>query len=127
MFQPTAPPMVAEPTPGTTVFVNATDNVTVSCTASGLPAPDIRFLNGRGVLSTSGRIDVGTLSDPTELASGASLVSRTLTISATVDGDSGQYSCEAFNTIPGLDLNLNDSRDFELVVQSKHIHCTLAA
>ncbi len=68
----------------------------------------------------SGRINISD-STPMDVPSGAVSVSQTLTIYDTVDGDSGDYSCMASNTIPGLSLDLNNTSSFEVVIQSKHL------
>ncbi len=114
--------MIQSPADGSIVYFNATDNATIQCTATGLPTPTISFFRG-GLLSTgdeSGRINISDPSSPVSTPTGAASVSRTLTIFDTVDGDSGQYSCEATVTIAGLSLELSNYSNFEIVIQSKY-------
>ena len=106
--------------------VNETENVTFTCTAAGIPAPTISFYRGATLLDGAGPEEPNprvTLEDPTgfmtymipENGEEVLQVSRTLTISNTMDGDSGNYSCRAGST-PTPD---EDEVFFQLVVQSK--------
>ena len=103
--------------------VNETDTVTFECSATGIPPPIITWLrNGMELNSTTdSRVTIG---DPMDIdlprdndGETVSMVTRTLNLINTTDGDSGMYSCMATNDAdPGSDM-----MDFELIVQSKLI------
>ena len=103
--------------------VNETDTVTFECTTTGIPPPIITWLrNGMELNSTTdSRVTIG---DPMDIdfprdndGETVSMVTRTLNLINTTDGDSGMYSCMATNDAdPGSDM-----MDFELIVQSKLI------
>ena len=111
--------------------VNDTENATFTCTAAGIPAPTISFYRGATLLDGAGPEEPNprvTLEDPTgsmtyiipENGEEVLQVSRTLTVSNTMDGDSGNYSCRAGST-PTPD---EDEVFFQLVVQSKFFRST---
>ena len=103
--------------------VNEADTVTIECLATGIPPPTITWLrNGMELNNMSeSRVTVG---DPMEMDFSrpndgeiVSMVTRTLNLINTTDGDSGMYTCMATNDAdPG-----DDMMDFELIVQSKLI------
>ena len=103
--------------------VNETDTVTFECSATGIPPPTITWLRNGMELNdmTDSRVTVG---DPIEMdfsraidGETVSVVTRTLNLINTTDGDSGMYTCMATN-----DANPGDNMiDFELIVQSKLI------
>ena len=100
--------------------VDEGNSVSFECSASGIPAPSISWfrinqavstmlINGTRSLITSPQLD-----ETYELSGDrgtAILVTSLLTISATQDEDSGQYSCHAVNDFG------NETREFELIVQ----------
>ena len=101
--------------------VNMTETAIFQCVATGIPAPSITwFRNGTELSDT--RV---TLNDPltpvtvTDNEGEVVLqVTRTLSLSTSVDGDSGSYECRASN-----DATAGEDREsFELVVQSKSSH-----
>ena len=101
--------------------VNLTDTATFQCVATGIPAPSITwFRNGTELNSTTDpRVTLNNPSDAVTVADGAGenilQVTRTLSLSMSVDEDSGSYECRASNdATPG-----EDRESFELVVQSK--------
>ena len=105
--------------------VNETDTVTFECSATGIPPPTITWLRNGMELNnmTDSRVTVG---DPMEtnitrdnVGKTVSIVTRTLNLMNTIDGDSGMYTCMASN-----DANPNnDTEVFELVVQGLYNHC----
>ena len=98
--------------------VNERDTVTFECSATGIPTPTITWLGNGMELNnmTDSRVTVG---DPKETDSErgdgetVSIVTRTLSLINTTDGDSGMYTCMATND---ADPN-NDTEEFELIVQ----------
>ena len=102
-----------------TYTVNETDPVTFTCSATGIPPPEITWIRN-GVPFSNTRV---TLSNPTmpELYS-TDGVSRNLTLANTVDADSGTYTCVASN---GNAVTPNDTQDFELFVNGKLNICTV--
>ncbi|KAL5487212.1 hypothetical protein EMCRGX_G019787 [Ephydatia muelleri] len=122
------PPNITSPAAGFTYTVNSSYSVTFQCTASGIPPPLITFYNSYGPLSS----DVDSrviLSDPiigsvTIGQQTFSTTSRNLTINSTEDGDSGNYTCVAFNNrVATFYSNLT----FQLVVQLLPTITTLPA
>ena len=99
--------------------VNEADTVTFECSATGIPPPTITWLRNGMELNdtTNSRVTVG---DPMEMnftrdndGETVSMVTRTLNLVNTTDGDSGMYTCMATNDAdPG-----SSTTDFELIVQ----------
>ena len=98
--------------------VNEADTVTFECSATGIPPPTITWLRNGMELNTmtDSRVTVG---DPMETDSErgdgetVSMVTRTLNLINTTDGDSGIYTCMTTN-----DANPNnDTETFEFIVQ----------
>ena len=110
--------------------VNRSDDITILCSACGIPPPSIRFLR-RGVeLNRTGgesgvgtdltsRVQLGDESSSVFMDYGTFMVSRMLIIFNVAEEDAGNFTCEASTTIRELGLSLSDSSVFELVVQSK--------
>ena len=100
--------------------VNETGTVTFECSATGIPPPTITWLRN-GMELTDSRVTIG---NPVEMdftrandGETVSMVTHTLNLINTTDGDSGMYTCMASNDPdPGV-----DTVDFELIVQSKLI------
>ena len=122
----TVPPMVTSVYPEVgqmNYTVNETDTVTFECSATGIPPPTITWLRNGMELNdmTDSCVTVG---DPMEMdftrandGETVSIVTRTLNLINTTDGDSGMYTCVATNDAdPGT-----DTMDFDLIVQSKLI------
>ena len=100
--------------------VNENDPVTFTCSATGIPPPEITWMrNGAPFDQSNTRV---TLSDPTmpELfsTSGGNIyfVSRNLTLDNTMDADSGTYICVASN---GNCVNPTDVQNFTLFVRGE--------
>ena len=97
-----------------TYTTNEMTPVTLQCTATGNPSPNITwYRNGSSLLPSSDpRITVGSPNQQL-LSSGLYQVVQTLTINNTADSDSGSYSCVGNNTV-GMDTST-----FDLTVQCK--------
>ena len=105
---------------GFTYAVNETYPVTFTCSATGIPPPEITWMrNGAPFDQSNIRV---TLSDPTmpELLSTGEgsiyFVSRNLTLDNTMDADSGTYTCVASN---GNAVDPTDMQNFELFVRGE--------
>ena len=124
--------------------VNRSDDITISCSARGIPPPSIVFLRGGVELNRTGgksgvgvdlasRVQLGDESSSVLMDDGTFMVSQMLTIFNVAEEDAGNFTCEASSTIPELVLSPSDSSVFELVVLSKHLllppmcisHCLL--
>ncbi len=118
------PPVVPEitfPNDSTIYRINQSFPVTFECSATGIPTPYINWLlNGlrlEDLPAYSSRISFSDFSQPLEVETENGTiysVERTLTLSDTVDEDSGTYTCEAFNNNA---RTLNVTQDFELFVR----------
>ena len=111
-------------------YVNRTEDTSIICSARGIPPPSIRFLQGDQELNRTGgesgagldlasRVQLGNDLSSLFMEDGTFIVSRMLTIFNVAEEDTGNFSCEAFSTIPELSLSLNDSSVFQLIVQSE--------
>ena len=113
-------PRVTFPLDGQVYTVNETDPVTFTCSATGIPPPEITWMRNGAVFDESNtRV---TLSDPSvpELYSTNEgyvfLVSHNLTLDNTMDADTGTYTCVASN---GNVMNQTDMQSFELTVKGE--------
>jgi len=112
-------PSILVPPVNFTYFVNETDPVTFTCSATGIPPPQITWMRN-GVVFSNTQV---TFSDPTMpelyLTDGGNIffVSRNLTLDSTMDADSGTYTCLAFN---GNAVTPSVTHDFELFVNGMH-------
>ena len=68
--------------------------------------------------SISNRVTLGNTMESMIPLRGIYEVSRNLTLSGVVDGDSGNFSCVTTADIPGIGIR-NNSVTFQLVVQGK--------
>ncbi len=117
-------PVITFPTANFQYQVNETFPVTFQCSATGTPLSYINWLlNGSRLEDLPGyssRVSLGNASQPVLVETGGGTiysVTRSLTLSATMDDDSGTYSCEAFNNntrAPSI------TQDFELFVRGNH-------
>ena len=111
-------PNITFPPDGQLYTVNETYPVTFTCSATGIPPPNITWMRNGVVLdeSVNSRISLSNPSDAemVQTAHGNIFsVSCSLTISNTMDSDSGTYTCVASNAAA------NVTHDFELVVQGQ--------
>ena len=93
-----------------TYTVNETESVVFTCSATGIPPPEISWMrNGVRFNQNNTRV---TVSDPTmpELYStdggDTYFVSRNLTLDSTMDSDSGTYTCVASNVAASVTQHL---------------------
>ena len=101
-------------TANTTVFdypldtsVDITETVTFSCSASGIPLPDITWYKDGTPLDT-------LVENITVTTNSTTSVTSVLVLSQLVLMDAGQYSCNASDPESGTDI-----RHFTLTLQSK--------
>ena len=125
--------MIVTPVDGEMFRVNRSDDITISCSARGIPPPSIRFLQGGVELNRTGgesgvgvdlasRVQLGDESSSVFVDDGTSMVSQMVIIFNVADEDAGNFICEVSSMIPELALSPSDSSVFELVVLSKHLH-----
>ena len=106
---PPVPPSFPMITEGGTVNESAT--VTITCEATGLPAPRIIWLKKNGTELTNLNFFIQTPSlrisnsIPTEWESCELLSSSNLTIDSVTVEDSGMYVCEVENGLPPNQMN----------------------
>ena len=123
------------PVDGEMFRVNKSEDISITCSARGIPPPSIRFLRGGVELNRTGgesgigtdlasRVQLGEESSSVFMNDGTFMVSRMLTIFNVAEEDAGSFTCEASSTIPELAFSLSDNSVFELVVQSKFL-CAL--
>ena len=106
---------------GFTYTVNEGNPVTFTCSATGIPPPDITWIRNGVVLNESvdSRISLSNPSDPETVSTpggNISSVSRSLTISSTRDNDSDNYTCVASNR---NSVTPSVTQNFELFVNGK--------
>ena len=108
---------------GFTYTVNENDPVTFTCSATGIPPPEITWMRNGVVLdeSVDSRIILSISSDPEAVSTvggNISSISRSLTISNTMNNDSGTYTCVASNMNA---VTPSVTQSFELFVNGKSI------
>ena len=86
------------------------ETVSFTCSASGIPLPDISWFKDNSPLDP----DVVNITTTTN---GTSSISSVLVLSDLVLSDAGQYSCNASHPISGTDI-----RYFNFTLQSKFTH-----
>ena len=132
---PSVAPVIVTPVDGEMFRVNRTDDITIQCSAHGIPPPSIRFLRGGVELNRTGgesgvgmdlasRVQLGGESSSVFMDDGTFMMSRMLTIFDVAEGDAVDFTCEVSSTISELGLSHSDSSVFELVVQSMHVENT---
>ena len=103
-----------------TYVVNETEPVTFTCSATGIPPPEITWM--RNGVPLDNNVDPCISLSPSDPevfpTTGGNIysVSRSLTISNTRDNDSDTYTCVASN---GNAVTPSVDQDFELIVQGK--------
>ena len=99
--------------------VNETMNITFSCIATGLPAPIISYLKGNYQLGSS-RYNIIRGTDSTFLlGDGIYQVMGILILTNATDGDTGNVTCQATNTVTELNQTRMDASTVNLVVNSE--------
>ena len=109
MFNITFPP------DGQAYTVNENDPVTFTCSATGIPPPEITWIRSGVVLdeSVDSRISVSDPETVPNLGGNITSVSRNLTMSSTRGNDSSIYTCVASNRNA---VTPNVTQDFRLFV-----------
>ena len=112
-------PTIIQPTDGSLFIINETDTYSITCNATGIPAPMTFIWLKDGVVQNytmnSDRISVSGLSAPVPYSTSDGIVqsvSQVLTISSAVDDDSGMYTCRVSNGVRN-----NPSVTIQLLVQ----------
>ena len=101
--------------------VNENDPVTFTCSATGIPPPEITWIRSGVVLDESVDLRI-SLSNPSDSATvpttggNISSVSRNLTINNTMDGDSDTYTCVDSN---GNTVTPSVTKIFSIFVNGK--------
>ena len=124
-------PVIVVPVDGELFRVNRTDDISIACSARGIPPPSIRFLRGGVELNRTGgesgagmdlvsRVQLAEETSSVYMDDGTFNVFRMLTIFNVAEEDVGMFTCEASSTIPELSLSLTNRSVFELAVQCKH-------
>ena len=115
----TVEPTIIQPTDVSVFTINETDTYSITCNATGIPAPMTFIWLKDGVVQNytmnSDRISVSGLSAPVPYSTSDGIVhsvSQVLTISSAVDDDSGMYTCRVSNGVRN-----NPSVTIQLVVQ----------
>ena len=101
--------------------VNENDPVTFTCSATGIPPPEITWIRNGVVLdgNVDSRISLSNPSDPEPVSTAGGnifTVKRSLTISRTRDNDSDTYTCVASN---GNTVTPSVTQNFGLFVNGK--------
>ena len=114
-------PIITFPPDGLVYTVNETDPVTFTCSATGIPPPEITWMRNGVVLdgNVDSQISLGNPSNPVPVSTpggNISSVSRNLTISSTRDNDSDAYTCVASNENT---MTPSVTQNFTLVVQGR--------
>ena len=102
-------PTISTPTDSQQFTVNEQTDITFTCTASGSPAPTISFMyEGQNLIRTDGRpISLGeplvdrVMLGNVNVSTGLYVVTRTLILFNSVEGDTGNFMCSASANIPG--------------------------
>ena len=113
-----AAPMISAPSDSEEFTVHEQMNITITCSASGFPAPTLSFFRGTEMITNTGRIQ---LVEGKEVAGTVSLtqVSLSFTLSNAEDADSGEFSCVASTDIPAIG-SLADTVNFNITVLGKN-------
>ena len=116
--------MITSPDSGQRLVVNQTDSVTFVCSATGIPTPLIQWYQGDLLLNGTGpginsRVNLTTTVN-TSLGELSTAISS-LTISDTMGGDSGNYTCTATSVLTNYTemTEGNNIEIIELYVQGK--------
>ena len=100
-FNNTAQPTVITPT---IVYTSEGNNVTIVCTATGVPVPSVTWTRADGSSLNDSRINSDTSS--TMVVSGVWQVTRNLTITNIRRAESGVYVCRVTNVVNTVQNNV---------------------
>ena len=118
VFSTTAAPMISAPSDSQEFTVHVQMNITITCVASGFPAPTISLLRGTEMLINSGRIQLVEGKEVTGTG-GLIQVSLSFTLSNAEDADSGEFSCVASADIPEIGSSA-DMVNYNITVLGKN-------
>ncbi len=110
-------PVVIEPSDMQQFIVNEQSELTITCTASGSPAPDIVFYNNSQMISNE-RVTLGTVSYVLNSTTNLYMASRNLTLTNAMDRDSGSLVCSASSDIPMHGMRIRNV-SFSILVHSE--------
>ena len=125
----TVGPSITSPQDGDVFLVNVTNDTTITCTASALPAPTIEFYYNGMILDRTNeemgigneipmRVQVGEPSSRTLIINGNYEVTRDLTLFTVRDETLMGFECRARNNIVELGNQMpSDNITFEIRVQ----------
>ena len=129
----TVAPTFSSPQNDDIITVNVTNDITITCTASGVPAPTIEFYYNEMVLSRTdremgigeeipSRVQIGATTASTMIDDGTYQVSRDMTLFEVRDEPLTGFECRAMNIIPEPNQMLSDMVSFDIRVQGKYMH-----
>ena len=119
--------MILTPMDSQQFSVNEQTDITFTCTASGSPAPSICFMyEGQTLTHIDGRpmsleeslvdrVMLGNESSSLNVITSLYVVTRTLTLFNSVEGDTGNFMCSASANIPGTGVR-STNVSFSLLV-----------
>ena len=122
-----AAPNISFPMDSQQFTVNEQTDITFMCTTSGSPAPSISFMHeGQNLTHTDGRpmslggplvnrVMLGSETSSLNVTTGLYVVTRTLTLFDSVEGDTGNFMCSASADIPGSGVR-SDNVPYRLLV-----------
>ena len=101
-------PVIIAPPAGSTFTVNETEDITIECSAIGIPAPAIFFSTVINIIlnnTVDSRISLSNTTEPMEYVRDdgeiVQQVYRSMTLSDSEDGDSDEYLCVAASPAVG--------------------------
>ena len=113
-----APAAITDPGMDSCVSANETADISLSCTARGVPAPTITWSrDGVNLSGTENRITISFPMESTVNSTGFIAVTSTLTVTNSMRPDANNYTCVASNTVQGA--TQQDQRTFTLTVNCK--------
>ena len=90
------PPVITSPVNGTWMNVNKSSSLQLTCTGSGIPVPNIKWIHNGNTLRTSGP-NAGSMTIGTTVVS----QSLTYTITSADVNDNGWHTCMATRSLKG--------------------------
>ena len=113
-----APAAITDSGIDSSVSVNETADISLSCTTRGVPAPTITWSHdGVNLSVTENRIIISSPMESTDNSTGFIDVTSTLTVTNSMRSDANNYTCVASNTVQGA--TRQDQRTFTLTVNCK--------
>ena len=102
---------VVSPMSGDEFRVNETTDISITCVVVGHPAPVISFLRGSS--------QFGSIQNSVILGDGTYEVRAILTLTNVTDGDTGNVTCQAVNTVAELSQTRMDTATVNLIVNGE--------